>query len=100
MIKTAFLAAACATLCAQAVAEVPLADFARHDEFGEVKISPDGQNLSAVAVVGGQRVLELVSVATMKMQSLRPREGDDVGDTWWVAPDRVMYNEGAHVGGQ
>ena len=99
MIKT-LLAATLVAPFAMAFAEVPLADFAKHEQYSEVKISPDGQNLSAVAIVNGQRTLALVNVADMKMRTLRPREGDDVADTWWVAPDRVMYNEGEHIGGQ
>ena len=94
------LAAALVAPFAPASAEVPLTDFARHPEYSEVLISPDGENVSAVALVNGQRVLMLVNVKTMQSRTLRPREGDDVADTWWAAPDRLMYNEGEHVGGQ
>ncbi|MEP6484236.1 MAG: S9 family peptidase [Rudaea sp.] len=83
-----------------AFADVPLSDFAKHDQYGEVKISPDGRTLSAVTNVNGQRLLTLVDLTTMKSTTLRPREGDDIADTWWVATDRVMYNEGEHVAGQ
>jgi dipeptidyl aminopeptidase/acylaminoacyl peptidase len=82
-----------------AAADVPVADFARHDQYRDVRISPDGNHLAATAVVNGQVVLELVDVADMRPRVLRPREGDDVTEFWWVAPDRIMYGEGIHIGG-
>ncbi len=85
---------------AMAYGDVPLSDFAKHDEYTDVRISPDGKNLSAVAVLNGQRTVVLVTVADMTMRTLRPREGDDVADAWWASPDRVMYNEGIHIAGQ
>ncbi|MDR3388737.1 MAG: S9 family peptidase [Rudaea sp.] len=90
------LFAVCAPVFA---AEVPIADFARHEEYRSVKISPNGEYLAATAVVNGQVVLELVNMADMRPRALRPREGDDIADYWWVAPDRLMYTEGVHVAG-
>jgi dipeptidyl aminopeptidase/acylaminoacyl peptidase len=80
-------------------AEVPITDFTRHPQYLTVKISPNGEYLAATAIVGGQTMLELVNTADMRPRVLRPREGDDIANYWWVAPDRVMYTEGVHVGG-
>lgn len=80
-------------------AEVPVADFARHPQYLSAKVSPNGEHLAATAVVGGQIVLELITTADMRPHVLRPREGDDIVGYWWVAPDRVMFTEGAHLGG-
>ena len=82
-----------------AAAEVPITDFARHEQYQSVKISPNGEYLAATAVVNGQVVLELVNMADMRPRALSPREGDDIAEYWWVAPDRVIYTEGVHVGG-
>lgn len=82
-----------------AAAEVPIADFARHPQYRGVKISPNGEYLAATAVVDGQIVLQLISTADMRPRTLRPREGDDVVDYAWAAPDRLLYSEGVHVGG-
>jgi dipeptidyl aminopeptidase/acylaminoacyl peptidase len=82
-----------------AAAEVPVADFARHPQYLNIKISPNGEYLAATAIVGGQVALELINTADMSPRALRPREGDDIADFWWVAPDRLMYTEGVHVGG-
>jgi len=90
------LCGVCSSLVA---AEIPVADFTRHEQYRSVKISPNGEYLAATAIVNGQVVLELVNTAEMRPRALRPREGDDIADYWWVAPDRVMYTEGVHVGG-
>jgi dipeptidyl aminopeptidase/acylaminoacyl peptidase len=82
-----------------AAAEVPIADFARHPTYREVRISPNGETLAATMEGNGQVVLALISLADMQPKVLRPREGDDVADFAWVAPDRVIYNEGLHVSG-
>ena len=73
-------------------AEIPLADFARHSQFRDVKISPEGDYLAASAVVDGKAVLSLVRVEDMKGVNLRPREGGEVYRFWWVAPHRVIYS--------
>ncbi len=78
--------------------EVPAADFARHGRYHSVKLSPNGDYLAASALVEGQVVLELIATADMRPRALRPREGDDIGAFWWVAPDRLMYTESVHVG--
>ena len=73
-------------------AEVPVADFARHAQFRDIKISPEGDYLAASAVVDGKAVLSLVRVEDMKGVNLRPREGGEVYRFWWVAPHRVVYS--------
>lgn len=82
---TAFLSYASA-------AEIPLADFARHTQFRDIKISPNGDYLAANAVVDGKAVLSLVRIEDMKGVNLRPREGGEVAEFWWVAPHRVFYS--------
>jgi len=72
--------------------EIPLADFARHAQFRDIKISPEGDYLAASAVVDGKAVLTLVRVEDMKGVNLRPREGGEVYRFWWVAPHRVVYS--------
>jgi hypothetical protein len=44
-------------------AEVPLADFARHEQFRDIKISPQGDYVAASAVVDGRTVLSLIRLA-------------------------------------
>ena len=78
-----------------------IADLARHAEYRDVKISPDGAYLAATAVVRGQTVLALIHLGAgdKKGNLLTPRAGDDVTDFWWVSPTRVVYAVGLHQGG-
>lgn len=78
---------------------VSFADLARHFEYKEVKISPDGQYLAATAVVKNQTVLALIHRTDMKVKVLAPRGTDDVVDFWWGSDNRVLYTVGVHEGG-
>jgi dipeptidyl aminopeptidase/acylaminoacyl peptidase len=87
--------------CAAAVqaGTVSLADLARHFEYTEVKISPDGHYLAALGVIKGQHVLGLIRLSDKQGRTLHARGGDDLVDFWWAAPDRLVYTVGTHVGG-
>jgi len=84
---------------AAATADVPLADFARHAEYFDVQISPDGKTVSAISTASGPRQLVLLSVADMKTSTVAARDNDDIGETWWASDERLIYNEGVHIGG-
>ncbi|WP_430388483.1 alpha/beta hydrolase family protein [Dyella sp. 20L07] len=100
-------AAACA-LCVLAspflaatawAASVSHADLARHMQYGEVKISPDGRYLAATTVVKGKPMLALIDLKTEKGAMITPREGNQVADFWWANNHRVLYTEGTKVSG-
>lgn len=78
---------------------VSFSDLAKHAEYRDVKISPDGQYLAATAVVKSQTVLALIHLADMKIKVLSPRGKDDVAEFWWASPDHVMYTVGTREGG-
>ncbi len=78
---------------------IPLTDFAKHLQFEQVKISPDGKTLAAVAVVEGKRQLALFDIATLKGLNIRPRENDELADFDWVSSNRVVYTLGQKLGG-
>jgi acetyl esterase/lipase len=90
-------------LCTAALHSQPVsfADLARHDQYKDVKISPDGKYLAATAVVKGQTVLALINLSNMKAGSkiVSPREGNVVIDFWWATPTRVVYTVGEARGG-
>src|SRR4029077_11981407 len=75
------VATAAAPLAAE---ELPLVDFARHAQFRDIKISPDGAYLAASAVVDGKAVLSLVNLDDMKGVNVRPRDSGEVAEFWWV----------------
>lgn len=78
---------------------VSFADLAKHSQYGDVKISPDGKYIAATAVINDQTVLALIDLRTMKGNTVRPRDEDDVIDFWWASPTRVVYDVGLHWGG-
>jgi dipeptidyl aminopeptidase/acylaminoacyl peptidase len=78
---------------------VSFTDLARHTEYRDVKLSPDGKYLAATAVVQGQTVLALIHLADKKAQLVRPRDQDAVTDFWWASSTRVVYTVGTRVGG-
>lgn len=71
--------------------QVPLKDLARHEQYRNVKISPDGEYLAATAVVKDKTVLSLIHLADMKGVNLQPLDRDDVLDFWWVGSHRVVF---------
>ncbi len=79
-------------------AEIPLADFAKHEQFRDVKISPEGDYLAASAVVDGKTILSLIRLSDMQGVNLRPRADSQLAEFWWVAPHRVMYTVGESLG--
>ena len=83
---------------ASSAAEVPLSDFAKHEQFRDVKISPEGDYLAASAVVDGKTILSLIRLSDMQGVNLRPRADSELAQFWWVAPHRVMYTVGESLG--
>ncbi len=83
---------ACAT-------DIPVADFARHAQYTEMKISPDGKYLGAIAIVQGERVLSLIRLSDHSGKNLHASVGREVGDFDWVNDRRVIYTVGLRLGG-
>jgi acetyl esterase/lipase len=79
---------------------VSYADLARHQQYRDVKISPDGKYLAATAIVKGQTVLALIDLGDKKGGTkVIPREGNNVSNFWWATPTRVVYTVREAVGG-
>jgi dipeptidyl aminopeptidase/acylaminoacyl peptidase len=72
-------------------AEVPVIDFARHAQYLNVKLSPDGEHLAATAIVRNKTVLALIRLNDLKGVNLRPLDRDDVVDFWWIG-NRVVFS--------
>ncbi len=84
--------------CVRAAELVPLADFARHAQFKDAKVSPDGKYLAATAVVDGNVVLSMIDLANSSALTVRPRNGDDVFEFWWASNERIVYSVAEHAG--
>ncbi len=95
---TAGLTLAAAVASAQA-AEIPLENFAKHPQYREAKISPNGDYLAVIAVVDDRTVLGLIRLADMQGKNLGAREGSQISEFYWAGPDRLIYTIGERVGG-
>ncbi len=83
---------------ALAAEPVPLAEFARHQQFKQVKISPDGKHLAASSVIDGKVVLSIIDLEKNTGLTVRPRDEDEVYRFWWVSNERIVYSVAQHVG--
>jgi len=81
-----------------AVAAPTAADFARHEQFRDAKLSPRGDYIAASAVIDGHVALSLIRLSDMKGVNVRARDSREIVDFWWVSPDRVMYTIGERFG--
>jgi dipeptidyl aminopeptidase/acylaminoacyl peptidase len=95
-----------AAFCALGVLSCPLFasgvafdDLARHLQYIDVKISPDGRHIAATTVVKDKPLLALLDLDTKKGGMVTPREGNQVIDFWWANDNRVVYTEGTKVSG-
>lgn len=78
---------------------VPFAELARHVQYDKVQISPGGRYLAATTVVDGKPLLALVDLVKQSGVMIKPREGNQVIDLWWVNDQRVLYTEGTKLAG-
>lgn len=91
----AALLIACAS---SAFAQAPaLRDLARHNQFRDVKISPDGQYLAVTGTVKDKTVLSLLRLSDMSGVNLRPIEHDEIQDFWWLGSHRIVYTMSARL---
>jgi dipeptidyl aminopeptidase/acylaminoacyl peptidase len=79
--------------------DVAFEDLARHLQYSEVKISPDGHHIAAATVVKDKPLLALFDLDTMKGGMVTPREGNQIVNFWWASDNRVVYTEGTKVSG-
>lgn len=87
------MAMALAISCAANAADpVPLADFARHQQFNEVKISPDGEYLAATSIIDDKLVLSFIKLSDNSGLTVRPRDENALDTFWWVSPRQVVYS--------
>ena len=88
----AFAALLVVSLVSIAAEPVPLADFAKHHQFVDAKISPDGKHLAATSIIDGKRVLSFIDLAGGVGVTVHPRDDDEVYEFWWVNDKRVLYS--------
>ena len=89
-------------ICAQAFAQtpaaapaagpIPIEHFTKFDEFGGVKISPDGQFIAVLAGKYGRSVIVFTDLKAKKMVSgIRTPEDCVIDEYHWISPTRLVY---------
>jgi dipeptidyl aminopeptidase/acylaminoacyl peptidase len=73
-------------------AALPLEQFTRYDEFGGIKISPDGEVLAATAGKYGRGSLVFIGVKDRQfVTGIQVPRGFEIFDFEWVSATRVIY---------
>jgi hypothetical protein len=69
----------------------PVEDFAKNDEWQEVKISPKGDYLSAVTRIDGVRVIAMIDAKTLKIiHTLKFKGNVQLGEYEWASDDKIV----------
>lgn len=78
---------------------LPLDYFTKHNDYINVKLSPDGRFLAARARNEGQIVLVFIRRDDMQVVGgVRPREEGDIQSVRWVNDERVIYTMSRRYG--
>lgn len=85
------LSAVAALNCLAAAADgSALWDFARDEEYSQVKISPTGEYLAATLPLADKTSLAVIRLADRKITGvLHPAGKEHIQQFWWVGPQRV-----------
>lgn len=90
---------AAAAVCA--ADPLPIEYFTRDDDFGLIRISPDGEYLAATAGGGELSALIFIELESAKITGgVRARQGDEITGFNWVSDTRVIYHYGERHGGR
>lgn len=92
----------CVFVCAAALAQtpdatpaagpIPLEAFTKFDEFGGVKISPDGQFIAVLTGKYGRSMVLFVDLRNKKpVSGIRTPEDCEIDEYYWVSPTRLIY---------
>jgi dipeptidyl aminopeptidase/acylaminoacyl peptidase len=90
----------CVLFCASAFGQAPPAApgpapieyFTKWDEFGGVKISPDGEFIAALAGKYGRSLLVLQDLKSKKtVATVGVPDNREIYDYYWISPTRLIY---------
>ncbi|HEY7639371.1 MAG TPA: S9 family peptidase [Steroidobacteraceae bacterium] len=97
----------CAFLCANVLAQtpapqaapaapsaIPLDAFTKFDQFGGVKISPDGQYYAVLTGKYGRSAIVFVEIKTQRaVGGVRAQNDCEIFEYHWISPTRLIYTE-------
>jgi dipeptidyl aminopeptidase/acylaminoacyl peptidase len=97
-LSAGLVAALASSLAGSAAADaVPIADFFRIPQYADMRISPDGKHIAALAPVVGRQNLVLLDLAGRKGQPITSSEAVDVVWFTWLTDKRVLLLTGSLV---
>lgn len=74
------------------VAPLPIESFSKHDEYGEIKISPDGKALALAMGKYGRTIVAFYDLESKKTSGgVRTQDGFEIDEFHWVSPTRLIY---------
>jgi dipeptidyl aminopeptidase/acylaminoacyl peptidase len=74
---------------------LPIEHFTRWDEFGTIKISPDGQFVAITVGEHGRSTIAFIDLKNKKLSSgVRAPDPLEIFDFHWVSPTRLIYQIG------
>ncbi|MBM5811706.1 MAG: S9 family peptidase [Gammaproteobacteria bacterium] len=77
--------------------QLPVEDFARFDEFLEVKISPDGATLALLLNRKGDSLLSTINIADGQVLGTLRDTKFEFADFDWVSDTRLVYMMAEHI---
>lgn len=73
-------------------APLPIDYFTRHDDFGEIELSPDGTYFAASRLEKGEGHITVYTIQPLKgVYGFRTGEDTEVDDFYWASPTRLLY---------
>jgi dipeptidyl aminopeptidase/acylaminoacyl peptidase len=73
----------------------PVDDFTKFDEFGGMRISPDGKYIAYLGGKYGRSTLAILDLHAGKLTGgVNSEDGYVIGDYHWVSPTRLIYFKG------
>ena len=80
------------TAAAPASGPIPLEHFTKFDEFGGVKISPDGEFLAVLTGKYGRSTILFTDLKAKKIVSgIRTPDDCEIDEFHWISPTRLIY---------
>jgi dienelactone hydrolase len=80
---------------------MPLEFFTKFDEFGGVKISPDGEFIASLAGTYGRSMVVFQDIKNKRtVASVSVPEDCEIDDYFWVSPTRLIYTIAQREAGQ
>jgi dipeptidyl aminopeptidase/acylaminoacyl peptidase len=80
------------TPAAPAAGPIPIEQFTKFDEFGGVKISPDGQFIAVLTGKYGRSTIVFTDLQAKKMVSgIRTPQDCEIDEYHWISPTRLIY---------